>query len=236
WYGLLLASGIAAGSWLMARLSSRWSITQDQALDMIIWMLIGGLLGARLLFVVLKLPLYLADPIEILLIGRGGLSIHGAILGGAIGLWWYAKNHKLNFWHLADLAVPGVALGQAIGRWGNFFNQEAFGGPTELPWKMFVAPGYRPLQFLQEPYYHPTFLYESLLNLLVLTLILRVDVNPGQSGRRLAWYLVLYSSVRFGVEFFRVDSDTLGFLTIAQWASLAIVLIGAYWLNRKTHA
>jgi len=186
-------------------------------------------------------------PEEILLFTRGGLSIHGALLGGIISLWWYSAKAKLNFWQLADLGVPGLALGQAIGRFGNFFNQEAFGGPTQLPWKMFVAPGSRPIEFLQERYFHPTFIYESILDIALLIVLLRIMLYPkrvgplslgsyGRVGSILAWYLILYSGVRFGVEWFRVDSDSVGIFTLAQWASLVIIAIGIYLLNRKTHA
>nr|AQS30375.1 hypothetical protein [uncultured bacterium] len=235
WYGVILAIATGSGFWLTMRLS-RGRVTVEQILEASIWMIVGGLIGARLLFVMLKWPIYSLHPEEILLFNQGGLSIHGALLGGIGSLLWYASKAKLNFWQLADLSVPGLALGQAIGRFGNFFNQEAFGGPTQLPWKMYVAPSLRPIQLLQERYFHPTFIYESILDIALLIVLLRMTLHPKRAGSILAWYLILYSGLRFGVEWFRVDSDSIGIFTLAQWASLAIIVVGLYLLNRKSHA
>ncbi len=235
WYGAILAIATLAGVGLTWRLA-RGRIPSDRVLEAAIWMIVGGLSGARLMFVLLKWPIYAADPVEILMFGRGGMSIHGALLGGLVALMWYARRAKLNFWQLVDLAVPGVVVGQIIGRFGNFFNQEAFGSPTSLPWKLYIAPANRPIQLLQEPYFHPTFIYEALLNVVVLAVLLRLYHRQLPAGSLLAWYLILYSSLRFILEWFRVDSDLWGTLTIAQWASLALVGVGIYLLRQRHHA
>ena len=238
WYGLLLAVAVAASYWWVARpLARTRGITEEAMLTVSIWTIIGGLIGARMLFVLLKWSDYAGNWSEIWFINAGGLSIHGALLGGVVAVWLTVRSLKISLWPMLDIMAPAVVLGQAIGRWGNFVNQEAFGGPTNLPWKMFVAPQFRPPQWLEAEFFHPTFLYESLGCLAIFGWLYRQSPNLfRQPGAGLAWYLLLYSSLRFLLEFFRVDSDFWGGLTIAQWGSLAIVGLAVYLLNRRHHA
>lgn len=237
WYGFLLVVGIGAGYFIAARyLAPNRGISSEHFLNIIIWALIGGLIGARLVFVVLKWPLYADNLSEIFLITRGGLSIHGAVLFGALSVWLYTRLTRLSFWNVADVLAPAIILGQAIGRFGNFVNQEAFGGPTNLPWKMFVAPEFRPSGFFEFMYFHPTFLYEAALALAALAILLYLFYRHLRPGYVMAWYLILYSSLRFLAEFFRIDSSKWGVLTIAQWASLAIIVLGIYILYRRQRA
>src|SRR5699024_2040548 len=112
------------------------------------------------------------NPGQIFAIWRGGIAIHGAIIGGTIATLIFARFNRIPFWQLADLVAPSVILGQAIGRWGNFFNSEAFGRPTNLPWKLYIPPESRPFKYIGEQYFHPTFLYESLWNLALFALLL----------------------------------------------------------------
>ncbi|MFH0905685.1 MAG: prolipoprotein diacylglyceryl transferase [bacterium] len=233
WYGLLIALGVLAGYvWLVVPLAHRRRLDQEKVLLAVIWGLIGGIIGARLLFVMLKWPLYAGDFGSILAVSQGGLSVHGALLGGVIAIWFYAVSQRISFAQLCDVFAPAAMLGQVIGRFGNFFNQEAFGGPTNLPWKMFVAPEFRPPQFASFNYFHPTFLYEALGGALILIGLLKLFAKPLPAGSIVAWYLILYSSLRFLIEFFRVDSDVWGWLTVAQWGSLAIIVVGVYVLWR----
>ena len=237
WYGFLLVAGVIAGYWLAAKyLAPARDVSGEHLLNLVIWALVGGLIGARLVFVILKWPFYAGSLSEIFLLTQGGLSIHGAVLFGALGVWWYARLAKLNFGKIADVLAPAVMLGQIIGRFGNFVNQEAFGGPTELPWRMFVALPFRPEGLAEFAYFHPTFLYEAVLGAVILLVLLRLFFLRLPAGHTAAWYLILYSSVRFATEFFRIDSDRLGMLTVAQWASIAIVAIGVFILYRKKHA
>lgn len=237
WYGFLLVVGIVAGYFIAAKyLAPDRGVSGEHLLNIIIWALIGGLIGARLIFVVLKWPLYAGDLPEIFLITHGGLSIHGAVLFGALGVWLYARAAKLNFWNVADVLAPALILGQVIGRFGNFVNQEAFGGPTNLPWKMFVAPEFRPSGLFESIYFHPAFLYEAVLALVALAVLLYLFYRHFRPGYVMAWYLILYSSLRFLTEFFRIDSSKWGMLTIAQWASLAIIVLGIYILYKRQRA
>ncbi len=232
WYGVLMATGVALGYFLIHKL--RGKVVTEAQLDSTFFLLvILGIIGARLVFVLLKWPEFAGNPVEALYITQGGLSIHGALLGGFIGVIISARKFKLNLRRLLDLLVVAVPLGQAIGRFGNFFNVEAFGGPTSLPWKMYVAPAFRPPHHIAESFFHPTFLYEAIGDLIIFLFLLYHYRKSEVAGATFAWYLILYSSLRFLVEFFRVDSDVLYALTIAQWVSLILIFIGIILL-RKT--
>lgn len=237
WYGVTMALGILISSLIAIRVvrPRLTNISEDQLLSAFIWIIAGGLIGARLLFVLLKWPLYANDPISILYISEGGLSLHGGLLGGLIATLIYSAKEKLNWKNLTDVAVVALPVGQAIGRFGNFFNQEAYGGPTNLPWKMFVSPALRPEQYQSTSFFHPTFLYEAIL-LMILYIILRVRlIHHPKAGQLTAIYLGGYSIIRFATEFFRIDSDYLGKLSIAQWASLAILVWSIIWYYRTRH-
>jgi phosphatidylglycerol---prolipoprotein diacylglyceryl transferase len=238
WYGILMALAVVVCVGLALwfnRIGSDLPGDKQVSVDTIIssatWAAAGGLLGARFLYILLKLSDYTANPLEAVMIQNGGLSIHGAILGGVLGLGFWCLITKTPIKPLADLFALVLPVGQAIGRWGNFFNQEAFGGPTNLPWKMFIEPAHRPLGLENFTYFHPTFLYESLGCLLIFWLLWRIfNRVPRMNGQIVIIYLVLYSALRFIIEFWRVDSDQLGFFSWAQWASLAIVVVaGIIW-------
>lgn len=231
WYGFLITMAIILGTLLSIKYVNRFfGFDIDTMLTAVIWLIIGGMVGARLVFVILKWSFFAGDWIQILHYTQGGLSIHGAILGGLAALAIYAHMAKLPVLKFANLFIPAVVLGQAIGRFGNFFNQEAFGGPTDLPWKMFVSPEFRPETLQTVVFFHPTFLYESIGLLIILVVLLSLlKRNPSVL---FGWYLVLYSSLRFVIEFFRIDSDMWEMFTVAQWASIGIVIVGV-WLIAK---
>jgi phosphatidylglycerol:prolipoprotein diacylglycerol transferase len=180
-------------------------------------------------------------------IWRGGIAIHGALLGGSLALILFSRWRRQAFWPLLDVLVPAVALGQAIGRWGNFFNSEAFGLPTDLPWKLTIPPVNRPAAFLDQTTFHPTFLYESLWNLGVCALLLLLfhQASRGRltlpSGALSCVYLMAYSSGRVWIEALRLDPLCLfasapfceGGLRMAQLVSLLLIALGAlglWWL------
>ncbi len=225
WYGLLMAGAVLLAVCGVSRLAKN-TVWGPHILGLVTSAVLGGIIGARLLFVILKWQYFAAVPVEILNLPGGGLSIHGALLGGAAATFLYCRANQLSFGSAADLVVPWVALGQMIGRFGNFFNQEAFGGPTSLPWKMWVAPEFRPYPFRNYSWFHPTFLYESIGLLIILLILLIAQQKKLLRGSVTIIYLMAYSVLRFGIEFFRVDSDKWGALTVAQWGSLAIILLG----------
>lgn len=228
WYGLLLAVAVLVGIGIVLYLNRRFAQLDPDALwFVLIWTVLGGLLGARLMFVLLDWPYYSLHLSQIWQIHEGGMSIHGALLGGAVGLFYSTRRYRLPFWPLTDLISVALPLGQAIGRFGNFFNQEAFGGPTQLPWKMFVAPPFRPTGLEQASYFHPTFLYEAIGDLLIFAVLWWAFPRRLPAGRLALWYLLLYSSWRYVVEWFRVDSRYWGVLTIAQWACLVTAALSA---------
>ncbi len=210
----------------------------DHVWSAFIWLLIGGIIGARLQYVIsssIENPAYvqeyLSNPIKIIATWEGGVGIFGAILGGALAFYLYARRHRLNFWRWADIIIVGLPFAQAIGRWGNFFNQELYGGPTNLPWGIAidcvhrVEPYFCPPQgdFTEAARFHPTFLYESLWNLFVgftLLFLARRYGDRWPAGSLFNLYLVFYPIGRFLVEFIRLGTPFALGLTIGQITSL----------------
>jgi phosphatidylglycerol:prolipoprotein diacylglycerol transferase len=175
---------------------------------------------------------YSQHPSEILAIWRGGIAIHGAILGGILAAVIFSRLKKCSFWRLADVVAPSLILGQAIGRWGNFFNSEAFGSPTDLPWKLLIPLDRRPAGYESIGYYHPTFLYESLWNLMVFGLLMTLFVRVPKAKRGTVFliYAIAYSCGRFWIEGLRTDSLMLGPLKMAQMISLIGIGLGGMGL------
>ena len=193
--------------------------------DFLFWVLPAALIGARLWYVLFKLDYYLANPDKIIAVWEGGLAIHGAVFFSIIVALFWTRAKKIDFFVFADICAPALIMGQAIGRWANYVNQEAYGRPTDLPWAMFIDGAYR----------HPTFLYESLWNLIIfagLYYYIRTKPTP---GRVFALYFIGYSIGRFFIEGLRTDSLMLGPLRIAQVVSLALIALGIalFYLVRK---
>ncbi|MEB3261252.1 MAG: prolipoprotein diacylglyceryl transferase [Cyanobacteriota bacterium] len=247
WYGLLIATAVVAGLTLARRLARRRSIDPDLVSDLLPFLVLGAILGARLYYVLLEWRQYRGQWGEMLAIWHGGIAIHGALIGGTLTTILFCRWRRQPFWPLLDVLLPAVALGQAIGRWGNFFNSEAFGLPTTLPWRLTIPPANRPAPFLEQATFHPTFLYESLWNLGVCALLLllfrqasrgRLDLRPGALS---CVYLIAYSVGRVWIEGLRLDPLCLfsqppfcsGGLRMAQLVSLLLILVGAlglWWL------
>jgi phosphatidylglycerol:prolipoprotein diacylglycerol transferase len=239
WYGLLIATALIIGMSLARRVGARFGLTADQVGELAIWLICGAIPGARLYYVAFEWSRYADNPWRALAIWQGGIAIHGAILGGAIATLLFAQRHRLSFWLLADVVAPSLILGQALGRWGNFFNSEAFGRPTDVPWRLYIPPAQRPPGLADEAYYHPTFLYESLWNLGVLAILLGLLAwglrHPGRLKRGTIFlvYAVAYSLGRVWIEALRLDSLMLGPLRVAQVVSLTGIglgVVGLVWL------
>ena len=253
WYGLLIALAVLAGLTLATRLGKARGIEPALIADLLPLLVLGAVIGARIYYVALAWRQYAANPIEALAIWRGGIAIHGALIGGVLTTILYCRWRRQPFWPLLDVLVPAVALGQAIGRWGNFFNSEAFGVPTDLPWKLRIPAANRPPEFLEQLYFHPTFLYESLWNVgvCVLLLVLFRQASRGQiqlpAGALSCVYLMAYSSGRVWIEGLRIDPLCLfaeppfceGGLRMAQLVSLLLIALGGlglWWLLGRRQA
>lgn len=244
WYGLLIASAVLIGVTLSQYLAKRRRVDPELLGDLAIWLVIAAIPCARLYYVLFEWQEYSQRPGDIIAIWKGGIAIHGAIIGGTIAAIVFARLKRISFWQLADLVAPSLILGQAIGRWGNFFNSEAFGKPTDLPWKLYIAPRYRPLELINFDYFHPTFLYESVWNLGVFALLMYLFFWGLKAAHRLktgtlaAVYLIGYSLGRVWIEWLRTDSLMLGPLKVAQAVSLGAIALGLiilawlYWFKR----
>ncbi len=233
WYGVLIAAAMVIGTFLALREVKRRGWSEDNFLNMVLVMLPVSILGARLYYVAFSWSYYADNPSEIIAIWHGGLAIHGGLLAGILVVWFFSHYYGFGFGNTLDVMAPSVVLGQAIGRWGNYFNQEAYGyevDPTKIPWAMFIDGAYR----------HPTFLYESLWDLLIFVflLLLRRRKHDLLPGDLILFYMILYSAGRFVIEGFRTDSLMLfGILRVAQVVSLAAVLISivVLWYRHRNH-
>lgn len=238
WYGILMASAMALGLWLAHRDARRRVLDPEPLLKAAELALLGGLVGARLYYVAFNLDYYSQMPSKIFAVWEGGLAIHGGVIGGIILGGGYAWWRRLPVLHYLDIAAPSLALGQAIGRWGNFFNEEAFGTPTDLPWKLYISPAHRPPEYRNAEFFHPTFLYESLWDLAVFIALVgwlrpRWHARP---GALFFWYIGLYSVGRFTIESVRLDSFWAGGYRVPQLASLVGIMVsvcGLVWVSRK---
>ncbi|HOA17632.1 MAG TPA: prolipoprotein diacylglyceryl transferase [Fervidobacterium sp.] len=231
WYSVMIATGILVSYFLARKRLSNYPIKPEDLDEGLFWGIIAGILGARIYYVAFNWSYYSMYPSEIWKIWHGGLAIHGAIFAVLLTLFIYSKvKGYFKFVHTTDLFTSVLPLGQAIGRWGNFFNYEAYGRPTMVPWKMFVPPEKRMPGFDVDRYFHPTFLYESMWNLGVfIFLFFYVEKRKKSYGETTALYLILYSIGRFWIESLRLDSLMVGQLRTAQIASLAMIVAGAIW-------
>lgn len=219
WYGILIAIGAFLAIVLGARQARETvGISEDDFFDAVLWILPIGVICARLYYVVFdNLDYYLANPSQIFNIRGGGLAIHGGVIAGIIVGLIFCKVRKIDFFTLFDIVAPGLALAQGIGRWGNFINQEAHGGPTDLPWGIMVG-GEK---------VHPTFLYESIVDIgIFIFLYFYLRKHKKYEGQAGAIYLIVYSTARFFIEGLRTDSLMVGNFRVAQLVSLLGVLLG----------
>ena len=234
YYGLFIALGIAVATWVAGRELNRKGYDTALALDALFFVVPLGFVGARLYHVVTDYELYANDPFPgVFEVWNGGLGIYGAVLGGFVGLLIFARVRRINPLILADAGAPGLALAQAVGRWGNYFNQELFGRPSNLPWAIEIVPENRPPGFRDAEAFHPTFLYESIWDILVALILLFVARRFARSlknGDIALLYVSLYSVGRLVVEALRIDpafliGDLRGNLFVASVLALTFALI-----------
>lgn len=221
WYGVLISIGVVIGTLLALREARKVGVDENELIDLLLFAIPAAVIGARVYYVIFSWDYYKADPMQIFNFRGGGLAIHGAIIAAVITAVIFTRKRKLDFWNMADIAAPSLILGQAIGRWGNYINQEAYGTPTTLPWGIMIN-GVK---------VHPTFLYESIGNFLIfLFLIWYRKRKVKVTGEIFLLYLILYSAVRFFVEGLRTDSLMLGPIRMAQLVSIVSIIIGASYL------
>lgn len=226
WYGVCIAAAIAAALLVSQRFIRRRGYRID-IYDAAIWIVPAALIGARLVHVFIFQWAYYADhPDEIIKIWEGGIAIQGALAGGLVALAAYARRKKILLWALMDAVSIALPLGQAIGRWGNFFNQELYGRPTNLPWGLYISEENRIFGFEAFNFFHPTFLYESLLSVALFIFLYFFFKKTSTPGRLTGVYLIGYGVIRFVVDFARIDPMPVSMgLRYSQW--LSVVLIGA---------
>jgi prolipoprotein diacylglyceryl transferase len=234
YYGLFIALGVALATWVGARELVRKGYDGALALDALFFVVPLGFIGARLYHVVTDYELYADRPFPgVFEVWNGGLGIYGAVIGGFMGGLIFARVRRVDPLVLADAAAPGLILAQAVGRWGNYFNQELFGRPSNLPWAIEIAPANRPVGFKDVEAFHPTFLYESIWDVLVALILLFVArrfANSLKNGDIFLLYVSLYSVGRFFVEALRIDPAFLigglrGNLFVASVLALTFALI-----------
>ena len=257
WYGFLIAISILLGLNISKRLAKERGIDPHFISDLLPSLILSSIIGARIYYVIFEYQQFTGDNFftsinifniffnipSFLAIWEGGIAIHGALLGGFLSIYLFCKSNKIPLKIFLDLLMPSVILGQAIGRWGNFFNNEAFGVPTNLPWKLFIPLTQRPIIFANSQFFHPTFLYESICNLIIFFFLIYIfkkqtKENLIKPGLITSLYLISYSFIRFWIEGLRVDSLCVGSypplcdggLRIAQFISIFLFSSGLIWL------
>jgi len=230
YYGIIMAVAVAAGFYLAIKRAPQYGIDLKLAEDLLFWLIIGGFIGARAYHVLSDIGYYYRYPADAFKVWNGGLSIYGSLVGGLLVLYLYFKllNLRFSILNFLDWLAPSLLLGQIIGRFGNLFNYEAFGYPTNLPWKMFVPVQFRPRGFINYNFFHPFFLYEILGNLIIF-FVLMVVVKKGRTaamGYLFFLYVLLYNSLRFCLEFLRIDSTFISTFRLNAIVSLGLVFIG----------
>jgi phosphatidylglycerol:prolipoprotein diacylglycerol transferase len=236
-YGILIMIGVVAAAYLSTLEAKRRGLDPEIVWDILFWVVLAGIIGARIWHILtppasmaaqgITTKFYLTHPLDMLNIRNGGLGILGAVIGGALALLIYTRKKKLSFLVWVDVVAPGLALAQAVGRWGNFFNQELYGSPTNLAWKLFIDPVHRLSAYANVAYYHPLFAYEFLWNLANMALLLWLGRKLAASlkpGDIFLVYLIVYPFGRFMLEFLRLDPGQVGGANINQIIMAVIAL------------
>lgn len=230
WYSVILLIGFVSGFIILLKIGEKEGISKEFVYDYACYLIPICLIGARIYYVLFNLKYYLSDLLSIFRVWEGGLAIHGGIIAGAIFTIYYTKKKNISFFKLTDILVICLIIGQILGRWGNFFNSEAYGPATTLNFlnslhlPSFIIDG----MHIEGTYYHPTFLYESLWNLIGLIILLIIKKKEKKSGYASAYYLIHYGIGRCLIEGLRQDSLMLGNIKIAQLVSLVMVVIGVF--------
>ena len=265
WYGMLISISVIIGLFISKKLAKSRNINPQYISDILPSLIISSIIGARAYYVIFEWRQYSGNnfftsfdlfnnEIQIpsfLAIWQGGIAIHGGLIGGFLCILFFCKSKNIHLKSFIDILIPSIILGQAIGRWGNFFNNEAFGIPTNLPWKLFIPIQNRPIEFINYQFFHPTFIYESLWNFLIFILLITIfykqnnksSVRPGFIS---CFYLIGYSLGRFWIEGLRIDPLCVGGLPpfcdgglrMAQFISIFLFssgLIGIFFLRLKSY-
>lgn len=236
WYGVIIAFGMVAGYIIANREAVKRNMPEGMFTDLMFYIILFSLIGARLYYVVFNWDYYSVNPASIIMVNEGGMAIHGGLIGGFLAGVIYCKRKNLSFFQVADIAAPSILLGQAIGRWGNFMNQEAHGGEVSRQFlESLRLPEFIINQmYIDGAYYHPTFLYESVWSIIgvIILILIRPKLRIGQT---VLLYLIYYSAGRFFIEGMRTDSLMIGeLLRAAQVISvLTIILAAAVWVYRS---
>lgn len=229
WYGIIIMIGLLLGLWLATREAVKQGLPKETFPDLLFIALPAGLIFARLYYVLFNWGYYAENPSQIVAIWEGGIAIHGALLGAFMAAYIFAQKKKIPFLKLADIAAPSIILGQAIGRWGNFMNQEAHGGEVS---RAFLEQLYLPdviinQMYMDGQYYHPTFLYESSWSIMVFGILMHLRKKSVIQGEIFFTYLILYSVGRFFIEGMRTDSlMVFELIRAAQFVSVGLILTG----------
>jgi len=240
-YALVIISGALLGAFLVSKEAKRRGYDPDMIWDVFPWILIAGIIGARLWHVftpsssilVNGVNPYFIHPLEAFNIRQGGLGIPGGVIAGVLALFIYARKKKISFPAWLDVIAPGLALAQAIGRWGNFFNQEIYGLPSNLPWAITIDPAHRLAGFENVATYHPTFFYEFLWNLLNMAVLLLLPRKLGDKlkpGDNFLIYLIIYPVGRFLLEFIRLEYSPIAGLNINQTIMAVVAVLATITL------
>jgi phosphatidylglycerol:prolipoprotein diacylglycerol transferase len=242
WYGILIAVALLIGIVVSYFLAKYRGERAEEVINFAPFSVIFGVIGARLLHVVVNWPYYSGHLSYIFAFRQGGLAIQGTMLGGVLALLVFCRIRKLNFWLWVDIVAPALVLGQAIGRWGNYFNQEAFGFPTSLSWGIYIDPINRPVDYSNADYFHPTFFYEFVANLVLCGLLLLLHRlykrrhGKFPNGLIFVTYMGVYAVYRSIIEYYRIDSSYwLGIKVVYILDAITIiaVLIMANYLVKK---
>ena len=265
WYGLLISISVVIGLFISKKLAKSRNINPQYISDILPSLIISSIIGARAYYVIFEWRQYSGNNFftsfdlfnnvikipSLLAIWQGGIAIHGGLIGGFLCILFFCKSKNIHLKTFIDILIPSIILGQSIGRWGNFFNNEAFGIPTDLPWKLFIPIQNRPIEFINYQFFHPTFIYESLWNFLIFILLITIfyqqnNKNSVRPGFISCLYLIGYSFGRFWIEGLRIDPLCIGGippfcdggLRMAQFISIFLFssgLIGIFFLRLKSY-
>ena len=265
WYGLLISISVVIGLFISKKLAKSRNINPQYISDILPSLIISSIIGARAYYVIFEWRQYSGNNFftsfdlfnnviqipSFIAIWQGGIAIHGGLIGGFLCILFFCKSKNIHLKTFIDILIPSIILGQSIGRWGNFFNNEAFGIPTDLPWKLFIPIQNRPIEFINYQFFHPTFIYESLWNFLIFILLITIfyqqnNKNSVRPGFISCLYLIGYSFGRFWIEGLRIDPLCIGGippfcdggLRMAQFISIFLFssgLIGIFFLRLKSY-
>jgi len=234
-YGLMIALGVLAAVWLAGRRFEQRGYSADHATGLAMWAVPAGLVGAQLYHVATDWQRFQGQWFDAVKIWEGGLGILGGVIGGFVGGWFYARKHNLAIPMVLDIVAPALPLARAIGRWGNWFNQELFGRPTSLPWGLEIDPEHRPAEYADSETFHPTFLYESLWNLALVVVLLRIERTRRLKSMGLFFaYLAGYSTGRLWIEAMRIDTASKVLdLRVNLWVFSVVLIVSLVMVARS---